>query len=873
MATAIASESASQLARLGLSEQDFKRKTELMRLYLQDSSGAASFDEFCQKQPAHLPDPVHPPQPSKPAPPESSKNVSNNAQKQQPAAPPFSSMGLPLSAASLNPQMFGMMPTSQLQRHVFPMPMPMPGMVPGQPLQYYPPVWFNPAMMMPGQPVGNPWAALMGQAPVLAPQPNITTAPRESNSSRKQGTSKKAAVIPKEEDPPSVTPKTPKRKLAEASPFTPAPAAVFISPSGSQLAGTPIAAIMRPDGTFVPTPLFHSPGMDLVRPAKQPPPAEEIDVSTIFKLPDPPYSSSKPSYSYAALIGQALNASHRGRACLDHIYLYISTVYPYYKRGEQAWQNSIRHNLSQNSSFTRLKHPSGGQHGEWAIRDEDKHCFANGGYVRSARAQERGRKRRRKGAFDDDTDLEEDISPRKRARKALVAEDGADHASYAGDEVDSVHLANDLGSDDEDSDAFQLPTRRDIVNRSKNSTSTRGVAKQSSKQSHKGSSKITRPKGKRKRSYKDSEDEAISEDESEFELSPLFGKGKELPKEPPLSFAVQAKDDQAARLDAILQSDAHSSMAGSISPPLDSAAASEWTSEMPSDGDDLDLPNFLDDDRDDLARRQARAQDFMERTLMEKAKAKELARQERFRSVPAATLLNLSPMRRLSTSPLKSAIRGTGPGPLLDDIMSRFPVNSDRRDEDSHSGEDSAHEREREGEEDERDRSVTPPPLIPNPPWMASPASRTPDNRVDSDDDVGLLLSVNPLIKQTSICISPNSSHLHSQQSAFMTPARATASEPRAFDTSFPIFPPLSSPIRSQASTADPLTPTRPTSGYGSMFMHTPMFPSSFSETRLEDELARMARGDDSPGAFFDRSVLYRSPSIPGSSPKRWQDH
>lgn len=204
--------------------------------------------------------------------------------------------------------------------------------------------------------------------------------------------------------------------------------------------------------------------------------------------------------------------------------------------------------------------------------------------------------------------------------------------------------------------------------------------------------------------------------------------------------------------------------------------------------------------------------------------------------------------------------------------MSRFAVNSDMRDEDSHSGEDSAHERDHAGEEDERDRSVTPPPLIPNPPWMASPTPRTPENNVDSDDDVGLLLSVNPLRKQTSICISPNSNHLHAHQSVFMTPARTTANEPRPFDTSFPIFPSLSSPVRNHPSSSDPVTPSRSTSGFGTMFMQTPVFPSSFSDTRLEDELARMARGDDSPGAFFDRSDLYRSPSVPGSSPNRWQN-
>lgn len=237
--------------------------------------------------------------------------------------------------------------------------------------------------------------------------------------------------------------------------------------------------------------------------------------------------------------------------------------------------------------------------------------------------------------------------------------------------------------------------------------------------------------------------------------------------------------------------------------------------------------------------------------------------------MPAATLLNLSPMRRLSTTPLKSAIRGTGQPPVLDDIMSRFAVNSDVRDEDSHSGEDSTQEQDHEREEDERDRSVTPPPLIPNPPWLVSPAPRTPENKADSDDDVGVLLS-QPLVKQTSICISPNSSHLHAEHPTFMTPARAIGSGPRPFDTSFPVFPSLSSPLRrSQPPTSDPVTPNR-SSGYNSIFMQTPLFPSSFSETRLEDELARISRGDDSPGGFFDRSALYRSPSVPGSSPNRW---
>ncbi|KAG8866339.1 hypothetical protein FRC20_008808, partial [Serendipita sp. 405] len=49
----------------------------------------------------------------------------------------------------------------------------------------------------------------------------------------------------------------------------------------------------------------------------------------------------------------------------------------------------------------------------------------------------------------------------------------------------------------------------------------------------------------------------------------------------------------------------------------------------------------------------------------------------------------------------------------------------------------------------------------------------------------------------------------------------------------------------------------------------TPVFSSSFSEGRLEDELNRMSRGEDSPNGFFRRSDLYKSPSVPGSSPHR----
>lgn len=428
------------------------------------------------------------------------------------------------------------------------------------------------------------------------------------------------------------TPKTPKRRQAEPSPFTPA-AAIFISPPGSELAGTPMTAILRPDGSFFPAPIFHSPSMELLRP-KPPATNDEVDPATIFKLPDPPYSTTKPPYSYAALIGQALNAAHRGRACLDHIYLYISTVYPYYKRGEQAWQNSIRHNLSQNSSFTRLKHPSGGQHGEWAIREEDKHCFANGGYIRSARPPEPGRKRRRKGAFDDDTDLEEDISPRKKSKKMpSKQEHGSDDIHGSDDHGGSHSPAHDNSvTNDETGALIQLPSRRDVMARAKIADSH--VASEKKAQNNINSRKSfgrhsqPRSKGRKRKSRRDSEDEAFTDDyksELEDRSSPLFGKGKPLKSDMMLLF----KAEEEAMMSDAPRSFASSVKEGSTSPPLESAleeAFSEGQSELPSEPDEMAIPDVdIREDSNARTKPSERPQDFMERTLMEKAKAKENA--------------------------------------------------------------------------------------------------------------------------------------------------------------------------------------------------------------------------------------------------------
>ena len=102
-----------------------------------------------------------------------------------------------------------------------------------------------------------------------------------------------------------------------------------------------------------------------------------------YTLPPGPYSTVKPDYSYAALIGQAILSSPEHRLTLQDIYEWVTTVYPYYNRCEETWMNSVRHSLSTMAVFRKV--PRGRNEGKslWAIWDCDIPCFANGGFRKS----------------------------------------------------------------------------------------------------------------------------------------------------------------------------------------------------------------------------------------------------------------------------------------------------------------------------------------------------------------------------------------------------------------------------------------------------------------------------------------------------------
>ena len=92
-------------------------------------------------------------------------------------------------------------------------------------------------------------------------------------------------------------------------------------------------------------------------------------------VPPGPRSTERPGPSFACIIGQAILKCSAGGLSLEHIYRYVETAYPYFRTGDGAWRNSVRHNLSIHKMFETIprteKFPPG-KGGIWIIHDDEK---------------------------------------------------------------------------------------------------------------------------------------------------------------------------------------------------------------------------------------------------------------------------------------------------------------------------------------------------------------------------------------------------------------------------------------------------------------------------------------------------------------------
>ncbi|KAJ3745645.1 hypothetical protein DFH05DRAFT_1488861 [Lentinula detonsa] len=226
--------------------------------------------------------------------------------------------------------------------------------------------------------------------------------PQQSRYYREHTVSQSKMVVPKVESPVQTPDLSQQSAPQQPKPFYPFPdlaSLTALQALQASVSGPPVTPQIRrvqtlnevsqrsplPPSSPFPNSPQSSPARPMVNLVSSPgpigPPPEEDSYGRLpYTLPPGPYSPNKPDLSYAALLGQAILSSSGHRLTLQEIYDWITIVYPFFKRGETTWMNSIRHVLSTTACFRKVTRDRALGRTQWAIWDEDLECFKGGGF-------------------------------------------------------------------------------------------------------------------------------------------------------------------------------------------------------------------------------------------------------------------------------------------------------------------------------------------------------------------------------------------------------------------------------------------------------------------------------------------------------------
>lgn len=148
-------------------------------------------------------------------------------------------------------------------------------------------------------------------------------------------------------------------------------------------------------------------------------------------------SKTKPPFSYAALIGQAIFSTPNARMSLADIYTYIMTVYPFYKKQDAGWQNSIRHNLSLNECFVKTQRgpDEPGKGCLWAIQPGCEEQFVDGNFYKKGKIPKSASKSNVGASNKSLAEESSSKSSKKKAARAPSVGGGRENVSIASNEA------------------------------------------------------------------------------------------------------------------------------------------------------------------------------------------------------------------------------------------------------------------------------------------------------------------------------------------------------------------------------------------------------------------------------------------------------